>query len=88
MRALKCSVFLSCNLHSVLPKDRYAILPLAQSQEVISREWTKVKELTAEFVGKRVLYPIHTNKTCLIKPGLEKMKTVKEKLQLRLLCRI
>ncbi|XP_020616367.1 aspartate--tRNA ligase, cytoplasmic-like [Orbicella faveolata] len=36
-------------------KDRYAILPMAQSQEKTSRVWTKVKELTAESVGKRVL---------------------------------
>ncbi|XP_068716232.1 aspartate--tRNA ligase, cytoplasmic-like [Montipora foliosa] len=36
-------------------KDRYAILPMAQSQEKTSRVWTKVKDLTVECVGKRVL---------------------------------
>lgn len=36
-------------------KDRYAILPMAQSQEKTSKVWTKVKDLTLEAVGKRVL---------------------------------
>ncbi|KAJ7348209.1 hypothetical protein OS493_039525, partial [Desmophyllum pertusum] len=36
-------------------KDRYAVLPMAQSQEKTSRVWNKVKELTSEAVGKRVL---------------------------------
>ncbi|CAH3190956.1 unnamed protein product, partial [Porites evermanni] len=36
-------------------KDRYAILPMAQSQEKTSKVWTKVKDLTSEAVGKRVL---------------------------------
>ncbi|XP_015773658.1 PREDICTED: aspartate--tRNA ligase, cytoplasmic-like [Acropora digitifera] len=36
-------------------KDRYAILPMAQSQEKTSKVWTKVKDLTVDSVGKRVL---------------------------------
>lgn len=36
-------------------KDRYAVLPMAQSQEKTSKVWTKVKDLTSEAVGKRVL---------------------------------